>query len=175
MATKPDALFSGARVTVSEDTFELREEQTMKSGIAIIAVLLVSVIPAAAEQNARTTTVTTARGGTISRTRSHAGHQASASTVVTTAAGKTATASTVVDADRSDGRVGVLQTATGPDGRTASRARSTSRQDGAIVHDASRTGFDGRTASKQGVYTRDGRSHTRTGRAGRTHSWSRSR
>lgn len=89
--------------------------------------------------------------------------------------GKSATVVTTIDGDRSDGRVGAQQTVTGPDGRTATRSRSTQKEDGTIVHDQSRTGFDGRTASRQGVYSRDGSTHTRTGRSGRTRSWSRSR
>ncbi len=96
-------------------------------------------------------------------------------TVFTARSGKTTTAVTSVDADRSDGRVGVQQTVTGPNGRTATRSSSTTRQDGAVVHQDTRTGFDGRTASRQGTYTGEGSTHTRTGRGGRTRSWSRSR
>ena len=101
--------------------------------------------------------------------------QVTRAATITGPQGKSATVVRSIDADRSDGRVGVQRTVTGPDGRTASRSRSTRRDDGAIVHDASRTGFGGRTATREGVYTATGSSHTRTGRGGRTRSWSRSR
>jgi len=146
----------------------------MKQLTMMTAALVVAAMPASAAQDG-TTTITTARGGSLTRTRTSGDRQATVNTVVTTAAGRTATLATSIDANRSDGRVGVTQTAIGPEGRSAVRSRSTSRQDGAIVHEAHRTGFDGVSVSKQGVYTRDGSSHVRTGRAGRTRSWSRSR
>jgi hypothetical protein len=101
--------------------------------------------------------------------------QRQTTTVFTGRDGKTATTVTSVDADRADGRVGVEQTLTGPQGRVATRSSSTTRQDGAVVHQENRSAFDGRSASRQDTYTRDGSTHTRTGRAGRTRSWSRSR
>ncbi len=101
--------------------------------------------------------------------------QVAATTTLTGPQGKSATVVTSVDTDRSDGRVGAQRTVTGPDGRTATQGRSTQKEGDSIVHDASRTGFDGRTASREDVYTRDGSSHTRTGRAGRTRTTSRSR
>jgi hypothetical protein len=109
-------------------------------------------------------TATTGASAQVTSTRTISGPQGKSANVVTT-----------IDGDRSDGSVGAQRTITGPGGRTASRSRSTHEEDGTIVHDASRTGFDGQTASKQDVYSRGGSTHTRTGRLGRSRTWSRSR
>jgi hypothetical protein len=90
---------------------------------------------------------------------------------LTTRTGATVTKS--VDADRTDGRVGVQRTVSGPNGKVASATRSTTAQDGAIVHYREATGFNGRTKSRQGIYTHNSSSHTRMGRLGRTRTWTR--
>jgi hypothetical protein len=172
-----------------------------KTRFPLASVLLgLFVMPAAAFAQSSESTVTTRRGGSISTTRSNTAHDAAVTTTVTTAAGKTgskskawnkdthtgsrsvtgpsgrsAGATTTIDANPDDNRVGVSRTVTGPNGRTAAASRSTVRDGDAIVHEATRTGFQGRTASRQGVFTEDSRSHTRTNRRGQTRTWSRGR
>jgi len=177
----------------------MRTHHIATSALLLFGATLLTATAASAQEPV-TTIVNTARGGSVTTTRVNDDHRASKQTVVTTANGRTAngsktwnkdthmlskaatgprgrsaSAATTIDADRSDGRVGLDREATGSAGRTRTMSRTTSAQDGTIVHDARRTGGAGRTASRQDVYTRDGSSHTHTGRGGRTRSWSRSR
>jgi hypothetical protein len=97
------------------------------------------------------------------------------SVTVTGVNGKTATSTTTVDRDRSDGSVGARRTVVGFNGETRSSTRQTTASDGTVQRQVSHTGFGGRTMSRQGVYTDGGSSHTRTTRNGRTYSRSRQR
>jgi hypothetical protein len=127
---------------------EIMQTRTLISAATLLASLSMMPVSQSFAQESRHSTVTTSRGGTIT---------------------------TTVDKDASDGNVGVQRSVTGPNGKTATASRGTQVQDGTVTHESSRTGIDGKTSSKQGVYTKDGSTHTHTTRSGKTTTWSRQR
>jgi hypothetical protein len=94
---------------------------------------------------------------------------------VTGANGKSATATTTVDSDASDGTVGAQRTIIGFNGKTASSTAGKTVENGTVQRQFSRTGFGGRTSSRQSIYNEQGSSHARTTRSGKTYARSRQR